>query len=398
MEFIWNDGGRAACGFVGLTGDCVARSIAIGTSAVYRDVYAKLTDAALKSPRTGVPVRIADEYLQALGWQKHTAENLAFVPTSLPKGIVIAHVGRPNQSKNHLCAVVDHVIHDTWNASDDEHYLLLSYWTPPASSDQPGLTAPIVRAQSSGQELNQKEFEKILKRLRALDNTASNSASTEGEKHNALRMMQDLMLRHNLSRDDISGDDNVDSVQFTRRACPLNSRRACTWEVILAGYVTRHIFPMVQHYRSTRGHRTLFWFYGPVTDVDNCIALFRELLVTIATSATLQYGGYTRGSGASYCEGYVSGLPIPGLHPDDAQPSTDRSAESEASVGAGLIHTRTLVLQDAANDWLDHECNIKLVQTHRFARGQHDAAATSRGRQHGASHELNVPGARKRLN
>lgn len=396
MEFIWNDGGRSACGFVGLTGDCVARAIAIGTGAVYRDVYATLGDAALKSPRKGVPVSIAGEYLEKLGWQGHTGLDLPFAYSPLPKGIVIAHVGYANKTKSHMCTVVDGIVHDTWNASEDDEYQLFAYWTPPVGAAQPGLTAPTSRAQSSSQELNQKEFEKILKRLRALDNTASNSASTEGEKHNALRMMQDLMLRHNLSRDDIVDDDNVDSVQFTRRACPLNSRRACTWEVMLAGYVTRQIFPMVQFYYTTRGHRTMFWFYGPVTDVENCIALFRELLVTIATSATLQYGGYQRGSGASYCEGYVSGLPIPGQQPEEtAMPIEKPDAPASA---AGLIHTRTLALQEAAGDWLEVECEVKLVRSARTGRWQNDPAAKSRGKQHGASHDLNVPGARKRLN
>ncbi len=395
MEFIWNDGGRSACGFVGLTGDCVARAIAIGTGAVYRDVYSALGEASFKSPRTGVPVHLADEYLRARGWQSHSGYRLPFDSTFLPKGIVIAHVGELEGRKGHLCTVVDHVIHDTWNASEDEDYRVFTYWTPPDNAAQPGLTVSGLRSQSSRQELNQKEFEKILKRLRALDNTASNSASTEGEKHNALRMMQDLMLRHNLSRDDIVDDDNVESVQFTRRACPLNGRRACTWEVILAGYITRHIFPMVQHYRSTRGHRTMFWFYGPVADVENCIELFRELLLTIASSATLQYGGYSRGSGASYCEGYVSGLPIPGLQPEDV-PSSANQPEVPANAG-GLIHARTIALRDAAVDWLDRECNIKLVTAQRWGRGQRDPAANNRGREHGASHELNVPGSRKRL-
>ena len=396
MEFIWNDGGRSACGFVGLTGDCVTRAIAIGTGAVYRDVYASLGERALKSPRKGVPVAIADEHLQKLGWASHSGNNRGLSVLALPKGIVIAHVCHDDFTKNHLCTVIDHVVHDTWNPSEDDDYVVAMYWTPPESVAEPGLVAPTSRPRSTGQELNQREFEKILKRLRALDNTASNSASTEGEKHNALRMMQDLMLRHNLSRDDIVDDDNVDSVQFTRRACPLNSRRACTWEVILAGYVTRHIFPMVQYYTSTRGHRTLFWFYGPVSDVDNCIALFRELLVTIATSATLQYGGYTRGSGASYCEGYVSGLPIPGLHPDDVASFADKQ---DAPAGTeGLIHTRTLALKEAAGDWLELECDIRLVRSSRSGRGQRDPAAASRGKQHGASHDLNVPGATKRLN
>ena len=110
----------------------------------------------------------------------------------------------------------------------------------------------------------------------------------------------------------------------------------------------------------------------------------------------LQYGGYTRGSGASYCEGYVSGLPIPGLHPDDAASFADKQ---DAPAGAaGLIHTRTLALKEAAGDWLELECDIRLVRSSRSGRGQRDPAATSRGKQHGASHDLNVPGARKRLN
>jgi len=111
-----------------------------------------------------------------------------------------------------------------------------------------------------------------MKVLRALDSTASNRASTEGEKRNALRMMQSLMLRHNLTRDDIVGDDNVNHVQFTRVACPVNGRRACSWEKELASYVADHIFPTIQWYRSTRGHRTFFWLYGPLADVQNGIA------------------------------------------------------------------------------------------------------------------------------
>ena len=397
MDFIWNDGGRSACGFVGLTGDCVTRAIAIATGAVYRDVYAALGERSLKTPRQGVPVSIADEYLQSAGWDRHSVGKVPLLEACLPKGILVAHVCQGELTKNHLCTIVDHVVHDTWNASEDNDYYVVTYWTPPASAAAPGLTAPTTRARSSGQELNQREFEKILKRLRALDNTASNSASTEGEKHNALRMMQDLMLRHNLSRDDIIDDDNVDAVQFTRRACPLNSRRACTWEVMLAGYVTRHIFPMVQYYTSPRGYRTLFWFYGPVSDVENCIALFRELLLTIASAATLQYGGYVRGSGASYCEGYVSGLPIPGMEGNEpVSPTGDQAPVAGES--AGLIQTRTMVLHEVACDWLNLECEIKLVRSHRTGRGQHDPAAKGRGREHGASHELNVPGARKRLN
>ncbi len=69
----------------GADGDCVARAIAIGTGAVYRDVYSALGEASFKSPRTGVPVHLADEYLRARGWQSHSGYRLPFDSTFLPK-------------------------------------------------------------------------------------------------------------------------------------------------------------------------------------------------------------------------------------------------------------------------------------------------------------------------
>ena len=70
MDFIWDDGGRAACGYVGLTGDCVPRAIAIATGAVYCDVYEKLGTASEKSPRHGVPTETAAAYLAERDWQR----------------------------------------------------------------------------------------------------------------------------------------------------------------------------------------------------------------------------------------------------------------------------------------------------------------------------------------
>ena len=47
MEFIYNDGGRAAAGFKGSAGDCVTRSIAIAAGKPYQEVY----DALFKGIR-----------------------------------------------------------------------------------------------------------------------------------------------------------------------------------------------------------------------------------------------------------------------------------------------------------------------------------------------------------
>ncbi|MFO1065441.1 MAG: DUF2786 domain-containing protein [Pirellulales bacterium] len=406
MEFVWNDGGRASSGFVGLAGDCVVRAIAIATGSSYRDIYAAIGDATQKTPRNGVRPAVFDGMLSERGWTRHSGAGHPFNANALPKGPVIVHLTQPESTKSHLCTVIDHVIHDTWNPYEDGDYRISDYWT----SDQPlaagaGSTG---RNQAGGMDgngsLTQAEFDKILKRLRALDNTASNDASTEGEKRNALRMMQDLMLRHNLNRRDITQDDKADSVQFTRLACPVSGARACTWEVMLAAYITTEILPVVQWFRSSHKHRTMFWFYGPWSDVRNAIELFREMLMTIAASAMLRYGGYARGSGASYAEGYVAGLPRAGSPMESAGKKSgpnesDASPESQVptSQERALATCRTLAVQETASEWLWLECNIRLHTVHRSGRYGHDPGAASRGREDGAKHEVTRPAGPPRI-
>lgn len=401
MELVWNDGGRASCGFVGLVGDCVVRSIAIATGRNYRDVYVAIGKASEKSPRGGVVATVAAEYLSQLGWRFTAGQGRLFDAESVPDGVVIAHLSVPDSPrKAHFCTVIDHVVHDTWNPSDEEDYVISGFWTCDLADGAPGgsprfhsSTGGVRHVQSAPsdaeQVLTQKEFERILHRLRSLENTANNHASTEGEKRNALRMMQNLMLRHNLSREDITDDDNVEGMSFSKMACPVNGRRAHLWEKALAAYLTKEIFPMTAWYIGTQRNRTLFWFFGPVEDVRNCIALFRELLITIATSAQLRYGGYTRGSGASYAEGYVRGLP---RHRDG-----ESGVGQQVSAENALIHTRVLAVRDAALDWLRLECGITLSTSRRAGRDQRDPSAAALGKKHGSTHELSVPSGPKRI-
>jgi len=403
-EWVWNDGGRCGSGYVGLTGDCVVRAIAIATGISYRDVYREIGQATEKSPRHGVPTRVAEAFLAARGWRAFHGIGDSLFADALPSGVVIVHlVSTTRQRGGHFCTVIDHVIHDTWNPSEDERYCIGSYWTndapeilarakDAARGSEYAATANTSTSQSDEQLLTQKEFERILHRLRSLDNTAKNHASTEGEKRNALRMMQNLMLRHNLSRGDIVGDDDVDRVAFTRVACPVNGMRAYTWEKDLAAYLTKEIFPLIGWYFGRKWKQTLFWFYGPREDVENCLLLFRELLVTIAASAHLQYGGYSRGSGASYAEGYVRGLP----RERDRVSEPGVTAEAVVSETA-LIHARTLAMKRAARNWLALECEIELTMGSGAGRDGYDPQAAAHGRQDGAKHDLTAPGRPKRL-
>jgi len=388
-HFIWNDGGRFAAGYVGLAGDCVTRSIAIGTGLSYRAVYQELGEKAKKTPRNGLPVTIGAEYLTGRGWQEYPGHYSPFEYLTGGSQIGIYYLVQEDNRNPHFTTVIDDTLYDTWNPAEDE-YFMVRYWVAPAEAYQQlksGQNAHLVG--DIPQELTQQQFEKIMRRLQALDRTASNQASTDGEKRNALRMMQAMMLRHNLSREDI-GAQNNDGVQFARISCLLNGRRSCGWEYALANYLCENIFPMVQYYGATTAHRTRFMFFGPCQDTQNAVQLFRELLVTIATSAKLQFGGYSRGSGASYAEGYVRGLPRDGIPTE--------GAESIQAESYDLIQTKILSLKKSADAWLKEETGVSIVRTKGSGRSQHDSSAAALGKKHGATHEIQPPSRQKRLN
>lgn len=394
-SFVWNDGGRAASGFVGHTGDCVTRAIAIATGLAYKDVYQALADAAGASPRDGMSDSIYGSYLTQRGWQNHAlVVPQPFDLSTLPKGVAIVRLRRRfnvRKRSGHLCCVIDRVVHDTWNSSEDA-YDLVGYWTHPALAE--GSDTPIMapkQSTSRERELTQAEFDKVLRRLKALDRTAKNEASTDGERRNALRAIQAMMLQNNLTREDIREDDNTDQVSFARISCYVNGTRAYAWESSLSMYVCEHVFTNVQVYSCRGGKRTTLTFYGPLDDVRNAIQLYRELLLTIAALAKQKYGGYTRGSGASYCEGYVAGLP---------REEAPAQAQSESSVVSAttLIQTRMLALKSSATQWLRDECEITLQSVSRTRRDQFDPYAASHGRVDGASHQIDKPNAVKRLN
>lgn len=123
MKFVRDDGGRAAAGFKGDTGDCVTRAIAIASGRPYQEVYDGLNayKADMRqtkrvrgsSARTGVSRRVYDAYLKTRGWQWVPTMAIGsgckvhLRPDELPNGRIICRLSR------HLVAVIDGVIHDT---------------------------------------------------------------------------------------------------------------------------------------------------------------------------------------------------------------------------------------------------------------------------------------------
>ncbi len=119
VRWVYNDGGRRAAGFKGDTGDCVVRAIAIATEKPYAEVYAALSVMMGKgnSPRNGVLRKFYQKYLESIGWEWFPTMRVGQGCTvhlraeELPKGRIIARCSK------HLVAVVDGVVHDTYDCT-----------------------------------------------------------------------------------------------------------------------------------------------------------------------------------------------------------------------------------------------------------------------------------------
>lgn len=145
IPFHYNDGGRAAAGFkTTLSGDCVARSVAIASGVPYRKVYDYLA-AQNKSQRQTKhshpscgKLTASDGIMVQRKWFKDYMTGLGFlwVPTmaigsgcrvhlraaELPMGRLVVNVSR------HLCAVIDGVLEDLSDCSRGGMRCVYGFW------------------------------------------------------------------------------------------------------------------------------------------------------------------------------------------------------------------------------------------------------------------------------
>ena len=143
MKVTYNDGGRAAAGFVGGAGDCVTRSIAIATGVPYREVYDALNALAVNerrgkrkrgvsNARTGVYMPIVRRYMATLGWQWTPTMHIGsgckvhLRDGELPTGRLVVSVSK------HTTAVLDGVIHDTHDPQRDTGRCVYGYFSKAA--------------------------------------------------------------------------------------------------------------------------------------------------------------------------------------------------------------------------------------------------------------------------
>lgn len=139
MQWIYDDGGRAAAGFHGTARDCVCRAIAIATGQPYQEVYSELNRRGKTEPigrrkqgksnaRSGIYTYTERNYLASLGWKWMPTMRIGqgcrihLNAAELPRGRLIMSLSR------HLTAVIDGVIHDIYDPSRNKTRCVYGYY------------------------------------------------------------------------------------------------------------------------------------------------------------------------------------------------------------------------------------------------------------------------------
>jgi hypothetical protein len=152
MKLVIDDGGRAAYGYKGKApGDCVCRAIAIVTGRPYPEIYARLNRGSVEERCSRGPTA-AKGIRTRRKWFKDLMSDLGFEWVScmgigtgakvhlhdgeLPMGRLVVKVSR------HLTAVIDGVIHDTFNPQREAHIM---EFNGASSSNDPRVTHRIAR-------------------------------------------------------------------------------------------------------------------------------------------------------------------------------------------------------------------------------------------------------------
>src|SRR5262249_16757383 len=184
-RWVKDDGGRSRSQVAragrrkNSTGDCVARAITIATGKDYDEVHSALTVLSVRQiysapdgayakwgrrkggvcffdPDHGCGEAAFGSYLKSLGWKFTSTKDqkVRLRADELPRGRLIVSISR------HLVAVIDGVIHDTFNCGESGRKQVKGYWSAPSVSsdwrpignggDAPGIPPCLQRAELVG--------------------------------------------------------------------------------------------------------------------------------------------------------------------------------------------------------------------------------------------------------
>jgi len=144
MNWVLDDGGRAAAGFKGKARDCVCRAVAIAAELPYREVYDLInqlnrefpprgTKSGPAQPKawSGCSKKIIDKLFKRLGWAWTPTMGIGTGCTvhlredELPAGRLVVNVSC------HLVAVIDGVLYDNHDSRRGGMRCVYGYWRKP---------------------------------------------------------------------------------------------------------------------------------------------------------------------------------------------------------------------------------------------------------------------------
>jgi len=142
IMWVYDDGGRAAAGYKGKTGDCAVRATAIASGRPYREIYERINELAkrerrgkrkktVSNARTGVHRVTMQRLMEELGatWTATmgigTGCTVHVAMNELPAGRLVLSLSR------HYAAVIDGVLYDSHDSSREGTRCCYGYWTLP---------------------------------------------------------------------------------------------------------------------------------------------------------------------------------------------------------------------------------------------------------------------------
>jgi len=256
------------------------------------------------------------------------------------------------------------------------------------------------------------DFTKVKAKLTKLFKLSDHTSASAGEIENALAAATQLMLKHNLTREDIDLGDDTDPLKnltIGRTHTVTYGHMYVQWENTLSWFVceflgtVKHYVRLKQKLRkdgiallNKQGKQRLggyIYFYGPQDDCVEAVELRDELAAAVAIAAQVKYASFWQGDGAAYAEGFVQGL-------RDAHVKAKKELASmdEATTALVLTNDKTLLaIRSKADSWLRDEAGIKLQSGDRRdgAGGSH--AARNEGRADGRNYGVGRKTSTKRI-
>lgn len=262
------------------------------------------------------------------------------------------------------------------------------------------------------------DMERAKDLVRKLLATAGDDAATEGEIDNALAMARRIMLKHNFGEGDIPKEPHelareLENTKYDQKACYSFSQGLTEWEISLIwaicelmGTVKWYIGGKHVEKRTRAGViqrnkdgspklATLYYLYGPDRDVAEAVELIYEWQEITVAMSRMKYGGFVRGAGRSYANGFCMALhsKVKNLRKEETQQAAIPGPQDAPRSSTALILVQSNELmrmrKERASEWLERECGIKLGKGgSRSSSGSFDGEAYHSGRTDGGRADL----------